>query len=682
MIERPERHVEEFAKAGADGITIHVESTPNIAFTLSAIRDLGLNAGLVVSPGTPPDHFGENEIDLALIMTVNPGWGGQPFLTNQLDKIKRVRAMLGDGDADRGRRRREPGDGGRSAPRPARRGSSRARRSSAPTIRRRRTARSRPRRAADERRGAFRYVSGPCGRFAERFSWPSACCSRPRRPRRRGRASPSIPKAGPVLQLSGGQISAIADLPARTYTLPRRQRAARQEGDAARALDRGPRRPLRAGRAARAGRQQPRRLRSCVTPAQFGSAFLSDDGTTTRFIRSSGGIVSEFTEDSAVPLEVSVDGGDLAIKATGEPQARQGRGVGDVRGQRALRGAGRGLQLSSGTSARARCNGKRVSYSPDLAGHAVRAGRGPRPGPGLHDALRRHRAGRRSRSARPPSSPRTRPRAAPNGTPGGAGSSGGTGGGGSRRQRRRQRDRRRPGHGRRAIPAPRASPSPSPSPSPSRRRPSRSARRSPACSSTTPARPPASCPAASPPAPTEGVRAVRGGDTPGTLPLGLGGLLALAVMWVGSASRAPRRQTARRMIAVTGIEELLFELANVLRIPVFVAAIGALAFVLFDLGAFFVELSRRRRRAAASTCRRRDERAPGARGQRPPAAQQALMPLASSAQMADTLSTLVDGHDQPGIQTAARRRWRTSTSARCASSSAAACSCASARRSG
>ena len=96
MIERPERHVDEFAKAGADGITIHVESTPNIAFTLSAIRDLGLNAGLVVSPGTPPTHFGENEIDLALIMTVNPGWGGQPFLTNQLDKIKRVRAMLGD----------------------------------------------------------------------------------------------------------------------------------------------------------------------------------------------------------------------------------------------------------------------------------------------------------------------------------------------------------------------------------------------------------------------------------------------------------------------------------------------------------------------------------------------------------------------------------------------------------
>ena len=97
MIERPERHVAEFAKAGADGITIHAEATPNIAFTLSAIREAGCKAGLVVSPGTPPDYFGENELDLALIMTVNPGWGGQSFLRNQLDKVRRVRAMLGDG---------------------------------------------------------------------------------------------------------------------------------------------------------------------------------------------------------------------------------------------------------------------------------------------------------------------------------------------------------------------------------------------------------------------------------------------------------------------------------------------------------------------------------------------------------------------------------------------------------
>jgi biopolymer transport protein ExbB/TolQ len=105
------------------------------------------------------------------------------------------------------------------------------------------------------------------------------------------------------------------------------------------------------------------------------------------------------------------------------------------------------------------------------------------------------------------------------------------------------------------------------------------------------------------------------------------------------------------VIAVTGIENVLFEIANALRIPVFVAAIGALAFVLFDLGAFFVELSRRRQagrrehvQQAASSARQ------ALAVNDAPAAQQALMPLASSAQMADTLATLVDGHDQPGIE--------------------------------
>jgi ribulose-phosphate 3-epimerase len=97
MIEAPEKHVAEFAKAGADGITIHVESTPHIDYTLSAIREGGCKAGLVVCPGTPPDHFAEVDLDLALIMTVNPGWGGQAFLRNQLDKIRRVRTILGDG---------------------------------------------------------------------------------------------------------------------------------------------------------------------------------------------------------------------------------------------------------------------------------------------------------------------------------------------------------------------------------------------------------------------------------------------------------------------------------------------------------------------------------------------------------------------------------------------------------
>jgi ribulose-phosphate 3-epimerase len=97
MIEHPERQVEEFAKAGADGITIHAEATPHIEYTLSAIREAGCKAGLVVCPGTPPDYYAEVDVDLALIMTVNPGWGGQAFIPSQLDKIRRVREMLGDG---------------------------------------------------------------------------------------------------------------------------------------------------------------------------------------------------------------------------------------------------------------------------------------------------------------------------------------------------------------------------------------------------------------------------------------------------------------------------------------------------------------------------------------------------------------------------------------------------------
>jgi len=96
MIERPEKQVAEFAKAGANGITIHAEATPHLDYTLSAIREAGCRAGLTVCPGTAPDCFSWVDVDLALIMTVNPGWGGQPFLRNQLDKMRSVRALLGD----------------------------------------------------------------------------------------------------------------------------------------------------------------------------------------------------------------------------------------------------------------------------------------------------------------------------------------------------------------------------------------------------------------------------------------------------------------------------------------------------------------------------------------------------------------------------------------------------------
>jgi ribulose-phosphate 3-epimerase len=96
MIENPERHVTEFAQAGAHNITFHAEATAHVHYTLQAIRDAGCHAGLAVCPATPPAVFGEVEADTALCMTVNPGWGGQTFIASSLGKIARIRALVGD----------------------------------------------------------------------------------------------------------------------------------------------------------------------------------------------------------------------------------------------------------------------------------------------------------------------------------------------------------------------------------------------------------------------------------------------------------------------------------------------------------------------------------------------------------------------------------------------------------
>ena len=98
MIERPERQIDAFAGAGADGITIHVEATPHVNYTLTAIREAGCRAGLALCPGTPADVVREvvDDLDLVLCMTVNPGWGGQSFLPGSLDKIERLRALVGE----------------------------------------------------------------------------------------------------------------------------------------------------------------------------------------------------------------------------------------------------------------------------------------------------------------------------------------------------------------------------------------------------------------------------------------------------------------------------------------------------------------------------------------------------------------------------------------------------------
>jgi ribulose-phosphate 3-epimerase len=101
MIERPERQVAEFVRAGADSITFHAEATPHLAYTASLIRESGAGVGVAINPGTPVGALAEvaGAIDMALCMTVNPGWGGQPFIEHSLEKIPRVRAVAHAGAA-------------------------------------------------------------------------------------------------------------------------------------------------------------------------------------------------------------------------------------------------------------------------------------------------------------------------------------------------------------------------------------------------------------------------------------------------------------------------------------------------------------------------------------------------------------------------------------------------------
>src|SRR5580765_875298 len=96
MIERPERHVEAFAAAGADVITIHPEATPNIHYALKLIRELGCSAGVVINPGTPVEAVEPvaDIIDLCLLMSVNPGWGGQKYIPTSTARMAALKAML------------------------------------------------------------------------------------------------------------------------------------------------------------------------------------------------------------------------------------------------------------------------------------------------------------------------------------------------------------------------------------------------------------------------------------------------------------------------------------------------------------------------------------------------------------------------------------------------------------
>ena len=101
MIERPERQVGEFAKAGADNITVHVEATPHVHYAVMAAREAGCTAGVALTPSTPVEAIHEMAEDLAIVlcMTVNPGWGGQPFIPSTAGKVERLRSQLPNGVA-------------------------------------------------------------------------------------------------------------------------------------------------------------------------------------------------------------------------------------------------------------------------------------------------------------------------------------------------------------------------------------------------------------------------------------------------------------------------------------------------------------------------------------------------------------------------------------------------------
>ena len=100
MVEKPENYIPQFAKAGADMITIHVEATNHIHRALQQIRDHGIKAGLALNPGTPASAIKEvaHLADMILVMSVNPGFTGQKFLPEVLDKVREIRAMAPETD--------------------------------------------------------------------------------------------------------------------------------------------------------------------------------------------------------------------------------------------------------------------------------------------------------------------------------------------------------------------------------------------------------------------------------------------------------------------------------------------------------------------------------------------------------------------------------------------------------
>ena len=112
MIEEPERQLAEFAKAGADSCTVHVETCPHLHHTLGLIHELGMTAGATLNPATPTAALREaaREADVLLCMSVNPGWGGQKFIEASVERLARAQGVPAARHGARGRRRRLAGD--------------------------------------------------------------------------------------------------------------------------------------------------------------------------------------------------------------------------------------------------------------------------------------------------------------------------------------------------------------------------------------------------------------------------------------------------------------------------------------------------------------------------------------------------------------------------------------------
>jgi ribulose-phosphate 3-epimerase len=96
MIEEPDRYIEDFIKAGAAMVSVHVEAVPHLQRSLAMIRRLGAKAGAVLNPSTPASTLEDvlDDLDFVLVMSVNPGFGGQSFIPHSLEKLRRVKAVL------------------------------------------------------------------------------------------------------------------------------------------------------------------------------------------------------------------------------------------------------------------------------------------------------------------------------------------------------------------------------------------------------------------------------------------------------------------------------------------------------------------------------------------------------------------------------------------------------------